>query len=259
MSQALHYALNRHVNTVVGNDPIDLQDRAAVAETLSRQTKLIRDEFLELVNDGINANNATEVRDGLADIIVTADGMYHRLSLEHPRTHLWGFDDVNWQEQILSIHDCLTSLENLGEYLDTAPVSQLQNTIKVLCDGILYGVYALAAKWDVDLEADQEAVYQSNMSKFDLDEDTAADGIAKYAALEVKTELFPKELDGLTYYVIKCVENSTGTDGKVYRVGKFLKSVLFEEPVLTSFTDNHPLNEFIATGPTFILPEPATA
>lgn len=256
MSNARHYALNRHVNSVVGNDPIDLMDRDALVQTLGRQTKLIRDEFQELVEDGINGASAQQIRDGLADIIVTVDGMYHRLSLEYPRTHLWGYDDINWQEQILTINSCLLSLEMPGaDYLTEAPVSQVQNTIKVLCDGILYGVYALAAIWDVDLEEDQEAVYNSNMSKFDLDELTAADGIAKYAALEVKTELFPKELDGLTYYVIKCVVDSTGTDGKAYRVGKFLKSVLFEEPIFTSYTENHPLNEFVATGPTVVLPE----
>ena len=241
-----HYQLNAIFNTVGGNHPIDNTDLDQINRVLKRQFDLINEEFTEMVEKGINMRDLHEIRDGLGDTLVTVDGLYFRLGMEYPRVQLWddftGFDHV---DGVYSIEESLIMLKKMinGE-VGQVNTSQVLNFIKVMADGIVHGVYMLAHQWDIDLAADQRAIIAANMSKFDTDEDTAIEGVAKYAALEVKNELFPNVVDGVTYYVIRCVETTIGTDGKAYANGKILKSVNFHEPKLEPLPEGHKLLSF---------------
>lgn len=240
-----HLALNRHVNNVVANYPIDLSlARAQWCQIGKRQIDLILDEAKEL-RDGIELSKQgaerqsdayREIRDGIADVIVTLDGLVHRLGLNEPdfetllapgrppvdkHEHEWLISHLQILEQTFT-----QLCENAEQAVD------LQAIHERVAD-CYETVYDLARAWNVNIDADQLAVYESNMSKFDLDKATAMEGVLKYSALGVKTEIFPTELDGVAYYVIKCVEDCVDHQGKVHRAGKFLKSVNFREPVLT--------------------------
>lgn len=238
-----HSELNAHINTIVGNNLIDTSDFAATIEVLRRQHDLINSEYEEMVA-GVAANDVNEIRDGLGDVIVTVDGMYHRLGLEYPRYDLWDKSGYTIDELIVMIG---ADLEILREFTQAADYGNSKgfflHKVKTQCDAILWAVYMLGKLWGVDLQADQEAIYASNMSKFDTDIEVARKGIEKYAALAVDTAVVPNEINGLTYHVIKCVATSVGTDGKKYSIGKFLKSIYFKEPVLVPLPAGAPLYE----------------
>ncbi len=241
-----HYHLNATFNHVGGNLPIENTDIDAIVKVLARQHDLIAEEFTEMVEKGINVRNLKEVRDGLGDVLVTVDGLYYRLGLEYPRVELWGdFGDFNYTDGVYGIDEGLILLKQIisGEVTQET-ASRLLHVIKVSADSIVHGVYLLAHHWGVDLAADQRAIVASNMSKFDTDEDTAIEGITKYAELEVKSELVPNTVDGVVYHVIRCTESTKGKDGKTYSIGKILKSVNFHEPHLEDLVDDHPLRLF---------------
>ena len=240
-----HLALNKHVNTVVGNHPIDpTTQRAEWCAAGKRQIDLILDEAKEL-RDGIelskqgeqhHAKARQEIRDGVADVIVTLDGLVHRLSLNLPdltiviENHDRAPVDKYEYEWLLNHLQVLEQM--LAELCaDSEKTIDFDALYSHLFDAY-EATYDLARAWDININADQVAVYESNMSKFDLDKATAMTGVLKYAELGVKTDLFPNDIDGQTYYVIKCVEDCVDSKGKTHRAGKFLKSVNFREPVL---------------------------
>lgn len=239
-----HFELNSLINTIPGNNPVDLNDTAAALEVVRRQRDLIQSEFEELRDDGIKAKNITEVRDGIADVIVTVDGMYFRLGLEYPRVHLWEPQGLSVEELLRTIEVDLTMIgEMLTTGLRDTTMGYFQHRLKVYCDSILHATYELSGKLGIDLINDQEAVFASNMTKFDTDVEVARRGVAKYAELGVKTDLFPNQIDGLTYWVIKCTEDCVDVKGKKYGAGKFLKSIFFKEPELLPLAANAPIYE----------------
>lgn len=241
--QRHHFELNSLINTIVGNLPLGEDDIPAMMQVISRQRDLIDDEFEEL-RAGVNTRNVTEVRDGVADVIVTVDGMYFRLGLEYPRLEI-GRDRVHSPAECLRAMEVDLSMikQMLAAGLDSNTVGYFKHRLKVYCDSILWACYDLSEAYGICIQRDQEAVFASNMSKFDTDIEVGRRGVEKYAALGVKTDLFPNEIDGLTYWVIKCTETCVGNDGKKYGVGKFLKSVYFKEPVLEPLPANAPIFE----------------
>jgi hypothetical protein len=240
-----HFELNSHINTIVGNLPVDVNDVTAMLEIVRRQRNLIHDEFDEL-NAGVKERNISEVRDGIADVIVTVDGMYFRVGLHYPNVG-------SWFDASMSIEDCLQAIEIdltlIEEMLAVGvgnSVGYFKHRLKVYCDSILSSCHHISIHYGVNLLADQMAVYASNMTKFDTDIEVARRGVAKYEALGVRTDIFPNTINGLTYYVIKCTADSVGTDGKKYGAGKFLKSVYFKEPVLEPLPADAPIFELLA-------------
>jgi len=242
-----HFELNSLVNTIVNNLPISEDDVSTLMQVIKRQRDLIHDEFDEL-STGIKERNISEVRDGIADVIVTVDGMYFRVGLEYPRVELWSNRDLSIDEHVRSIEVSLKLMEEMvAAGLDGNTVGYFKHRVKVYCDSILYSCYRLSQEYGIDLLADQEAVFASNMTKFDTDIEVARRGVAKYAEMGVKTDVFPNKIDGLTYHVIKCTEDSVDAAGKKYNAGKFLKSVFFKEPELQPLAANAPIFELFGT------------
>jgi len=255
-----HLLLNSHINFIVSNEPVESKDfkdfsefLAKVGEVANKQHKLINDEYEELRDRGLAAQNIKEVRDGLGDIIVTTDGLLYRLGIPYtnifaPALPVLDPQSVNRSATINSIHERLYGLElNLRALQDRLNDSNYGSHARFLqriagtAEQVYLNVYALAYQLGVDLAADQRAIYTSNLTKFDTDESVAQQGLAKYEAMGVAAALYPKEVDGVVYYVIKCTEDRV-IKGRPFPAGKFLKSVLFQEPVLDPLPEGALLN-----------------
>ncbi len=255
-----HLLLNSHINFIVSNEPVDSKEfkdfsefLAKVGEVANKQHKLINDEYEELRDRGLAAQNIKEVRDGLGDIIVTTDGLLYRLGIPYtnifaPAQPVLDPQSVNRGATIGNIYERLYSLEqNLRALKDRLNDSNYGNhshhlrRIASTAEQVYVNVYALAYEMGVDIAADQRAIYASYLTKFDTDEAVAQQGLAKYEAMGVPVALFPKEVDGVVYYVIKCTEDRV-IKGRPFPAGKFLKSVLFQEPVLDPLPEGALLN-----------------
>lgn len=241
-----HYQLNVQINTIVGNLPIEFNNFDEIKKIMRRQHDLIVDEFHELRDDGIGEKNIREIRDGLADVIVTVDGMFHRLGLQYPNVDAFYFEEEPLEECIEIIE---AELAKAAEFLEMDQYSDLQDLhmrLSAIYGNVIWAVYQLSWLFGVDVQADQEAIYRSNLSKFDTDYDVARKGVEKYDAMGVPTSLFPNTIDGLTYHVIKCTADTVDGNGKRYGAGKFLKSIYFKEPVLVDLPADAPIHAMFA-------------
>jgi Domain of unknown function (DUF4406) len=248
-----HFKLNSHFNQVGGNLTLTNLIMALnnpkfnESEYLDhfytialRQAGLIAEEFQELL-DGHKHLNITEVRDGLGDTIVTVDGLFYRLELKYPDTSKWIDRRADAAVALDFAKHSIESLLAAANDKDALSVEDTRTMFETLGMGILLSMYQLAQKYGIDLQTDQEAIYLSNMSKFDTDEEVAIAGVVKYAELGVKAELVPSTFDGVTYYVIRCTESTVGSNGKTFKIGKILKSVKFQEPQLTTLSNDSPI------------------
>ena len=246
-----HFELNALFNQVGGNHKLsELMAKEATADDssvekvfytlLRRQVELISEEFQELI-DGHNEKSADLIRDGLGDVIVTVDGLFHRLELKYPDTSKWGDLQSDAIQAINAAAQALGAIKLLAVNRDGLNVKTASSMLTQLSMGILLSMYQVAEQYGIDLQADQKAIIASNMSKFDTDEDVAIEGVAKYAALNIKTEIVPSVIDGVTYYVIRCAEDTVDANGKKFFAGKILKSVNFCEPALPPLAEDAPL------------------
>lgn len=234
---AHHYPLNVRVNQVASNNP-QFTD-AARARVMAHQSELIRREFNELLA-GFDQSDLREIRDGLADVIVTVDGLYHRLGLQAPTVTLNvpAPDGSDVAGYVGAIDALLTVIEGVAaravEQAAQEPTQAIAldlGAVRLALDGILASVYAISDILGISVMDDQMAVYTSNMSKFDTDKDTARRTVQKYADLGVVAAIYPATIDDTTYYVVKCSAPTPEADAQRISVGKFLKSVNFAEPV----------------------------
>lgn len=99
----------------------------------------------------------------------------------------------------------------------------------------------IAAALDFDSDADDLLVHESNMSKFDTNREDLEKTIQKYRDLGITTYIVEGKVDDQSRYVVKVAEArdskgqlvdfQTDKNGRKQRVGKFLKSHLWKEPV----------------------------
>lgn len=78
-----------------------------------------------------------------------------------------------------------------------------------------------------DADADMQAVYESNMSKFIKDDADKAAAESKYTGLGLKVSFE----GGYPTMRCRCLETAVGTDGETYRANKVLKSPSYIPPV----------------------------
>lgn len=264
-----HLLLNAAVNSLVGNDPVDLVNFAnfeAYEEQFKlvarKQLKLIRDEFEELRDRGFRDRSVQEVRDGLGDVIVTMDGLLYRLGVPYTNVfapalpvldletrkalELSGVMTFRIQDRLRTIDRALGVLMDRTQAVFLGNITAFKARIGETAEIVYLQVYALAYELGVDLAADQQAIYKSNMTKFDTDTAVAAQGLRKYENMGVAAALFPKEVDGVIYHVIKSTEDRVIGD-RPFPAGKFLKSVLFKEPELEPLRDGALLGKLFVT------------
>jgi len=117
----------------------------------------------------------------------------------------------------------------VDELRDGIAANDLHEIIDGVGDG-LFTIIGLAGRYGFDAAEVLRRVNESQFSKFDKNMDDLLDTRTKYTRLGVETFFIKKEYQGETVYVTKVTETVTGTDGKVYLKGKWLKSVNFKEP-----------------------------
>ncbi len=266
-----HQQLNANVNNLVGNTP----NAHPLLRILTSQGRIIKQEAEELMA-AILAKDITEVRDGLSDVIVTTDGMYHRLGIEgadleevakgaadvsavysgKSASSLLSIvlEQINAQINFLAVVGGLTQdqLDGMAFKSHTSTKEQaneawIKDTI-ASCDSLRRSAYLLSSMFGVDIAADQQAVYESNMSKFDTDRSVAEEGVGRYwRTVGVEVEIFPNTINDVEYFVLKSARDQKGTDGKDYPAGKFLKSSNFFEPRFQPLPEDAPIFEILAS------------
>lgn len=117
----------------------------------------------------------------------------------------------------------------VDELRDGIATNDLHEIIDGVGDG-LFTILGLAGRYGFDAAEVLKRVNDSQFSKFDKNTDDLLDTRTKYTRLGVETFFIKKEYQGETVYVTKVTDTVTGTDGKVYLKGKWLKSVNFQEP-----------------------------
>lgn len=229
-----HFGMNAMVNNVAGNSIA--KDYSGVRFVWTKQLPLIISEFSEL-SAGLLAHDLKEIRDGAADVIVTAEGMIHRLGIGS-----YGFaveKELTIPEIMVRISDLLIELNNADSFFDQNPIfvkasddSEVMNSdiIKPYIALVSY-MYSLSNILGLPVNVDQEAVFESNMSKFDTDLAVAEQGLEKYRKAGIDVRIQENFVNGTTYYIIKSAKDQI-VNGKDYPEGKFLKSVNFFEPRL---------------------------
>lgn len=242
-----HFRLNSVINAIAGNLPVSIEKAYADWVTTGQhQVQLIQEELDELVQ-AIKADDRRGIRDGLADSLVTLDGLFYRLELGYPSLALI-HDEASKLFATGPLAHFLNaaqqSLSALKDYFDSAPGSvtavEARHTWLQSIDHdsvrLLLVLYVVASMLSVDIPRDQLAVYESNLSKFDTDYETACKGLQKYWDQGVKVTLVLSygDIQGaghqLRYYVIKVLEGGLDRNGKMQPAGKFLKSIHFKEP-----------------------------
>lgn len=117
--------------------------------------------------------------------------------------------------------------EEVDELLEAIKNKDMIQVRDAVGDIIVFAV-GVAHKAGFDADADLDAIYSSNMTKFIKDDETLAKTIEKYAKIGVNVNVageYP------TKYVYSN-KDQMDVGGKFYPKGKFLKSVDFVEPKL---------------------------
>lgn len=211
------------INNLVGNTAHPNRETA-----LHQLKGIIRPEMEEL-QIGIDMRDLHETRDGLADVLFTLAGLYGRMGLAIPEhwdlTDLSGLRSTN--DCLRKLFDCQTALEIIAEQ-QFAGISAAMSAIAGNCVELAIKIAQLE---DIDYLSDLEAVIASNMTKFDRDEESAKATRDKYWAISVDT--FQKNQsvseDEPPYIVTFSAKDQHGYDGKDYPMGKWLKSVNFQD------------------------------
>lgn len=254
----LSFQMNAMVNNASGNFPLPLNASAEQhAEACRSQLYIIRSELRELLmalRAGDSVEALREIRDGVADVIVTADGLRHRLCLgSQPDAIAYS---VTRSETISSemagcLHTFNVNFSKLvgadaidEETLELLPASSTcayecgdatsyLNAL-VLVTSCYSIAFQVAHRFGIPVIEDQVAVFRSNMSKFDTDFETAQKTIEKYRNLGIAVHIEEvRSMNGLsldTFYIVKSSQDQD-VGGKDYPKGKFLKSINFQEPV----------------------------
>lgn len=261
-----HFELNRLINEIPGN--VSVYGTSEVIPTAIRQHRIANEELkaeaatalIELTEmEMLPSDDITDwpqfilLRDGLADTIVTYDGLAILLGLDVSRcydrtSHEDEFSTLPWSERVqaamaLWAHVVIPTHDMLGSMFRAAKLTPHVYNHRVVSDLVALVIsYAEQASriMGIDVDADQETVYQSNISKFDTDLSIANLGLRRYLDKGIPAAIFPNEVNGTTYYVIKVTQDHTDENGKDYTRGKFLKGINFKEPQFDAIEEKTP-------------------
>lgn len=214
------------VNNLVGNvkNPSD----ATFAHQL---LKIIIPETQELI-DGLDALDAHEIQDGIADVGFTIAGMYGRMGYDLPAQLSAQYRPCGWRlEDVKSLAFRIKDTLLATEALSVPVLMSYEPDAESALENVLSALMAMSDYFEIDAALDLAIVVNSQFTKFDSSETEAAATAAKYATLNVPTYFEAHQYGDVTYYVTFSAEDSVGNDGKSYPKNKWLKSVNFKEPV----------------------------
>lgn len=131
----------------------------------------------------------------------------------------------NWGAIEKQLHLIKEEVKEFSEAVEADNWKKMRDAVS----DILVVTYGMAHIMGIDADADMQAVQDSNMSKLCTNSDEVQETL-RYYYEEVGIKVFAEGL--LPEVAIKSSENQTGTDGKFYPKGKFLKNTSWHEPRL---------------------------
>lgn len=237
-----HYKGNCYMNQIAGNDPLPpLCSRAEYQPTVLKCIALVAEEVQETCR-AFESNDYNELRDGIADIIVTLDGLVYQCLSGGDENYIpYDLDWLKRGELLLALSEqqrvqqllsaCQRNVESMQLTLaEVSYFSAVQERLRQFSSNIYGLIREVADLCQIPYEEDQKVVLASNLSKFDRTVEDAIRGTVAYAAKGVKTTINQQTLEDGDYYVIKVMEDCTDRAGKFYPKGKFLKSLSFQAP-----------------------------
>lgn len=118
--------------------------------------------------------------------------------------------------------------EEFEELIDAVTQHNITEVRDATAD-ILVTTYGMAHRAGFDADQDMQVVHQSNMSKFCITRDEAAETAMAYEKLGLNVTF--RYLKNGSTAVISAKDQSV--NGKFYPKGKLLKSINFKEPIFT--------------------------
>lgn len=230
------------INTIAGNDPLPQRFPSDWAKGVLSQLALIREEALETMSAD-HCGDLEEFRDGLCDLVVTANGLAHRMGFQavvldpvveqHLQRYGMGYIDYLIHTDIPRI---IGEIRQFTAYTPNRTVLPILGSLQQLYAWTIAVVEDLANHDGFDLMEDHATVFLSNLSKFDRDFETSQRTLAKY--LEMGYPAIGRVVDlgeehgdySGRYWVTVLAEDHVDANGMTLPKGKFLKSVNFIKP-----------------------------
>ena len=241
-------------NAMIGNKPVSPGDDN-FQSVVARQSKIIKQEVFETIDDGFKADNFNEIRDGACDILVTVYGMLYLLDYDYENMIGESIEEFNVSEEMDKLFtypvicEAVTSDEHINKifgnsdktvkdfFIDSltedynrllAAVEKFDESwIVETCVSLVFKAMLIQAVHELDSNADMEIVNESNFSKFCKTEEEAQATIDKFAKINVPATYHPVEV-APELFVVKASKTVVGDDGKEYPEGKQLKSVNYK-------------------------------
>lgn len=201
------------------------------------QLQLLQEELDETFQAYAD-NDDKLLRDGLSDIGVVTDGLFYRLGVHYPsqaelNTPVYGTfgrDQIgNLIGSIQSDVDWLRGMFTLGA--PALSTDQIRNDVRSFGGAILHSLREIYHNLPgVDYEADQLAVWNSNVSKYPRTVEHASQEMQLWSDKGVETYLLDTTVGGEVYYSLR-LRHNTVINGKTVPAGKIIKPSTFREPV----------------------------
>lgn len=244
----------RRFNAAAGN----LMGESTI-DNMLMQASLIQEEGGEI----LDAQSLVEVLDGISDLLVVGFGLWQRVSTTTiPEDTVLNYREVELKSALdnckidplakalfepnadIKIEDALASHvygPNISRVVQQSAVDVIAACVKLIEEtGLGKDVGEIITKY-------YDAVYLSNMSKFDLTHEDARSTQDKYASMGLPTSIHEKvvaidpndiypgydDIGGLKetrIYVVRVAETTT-IGNKVYPKGKVMKSIHYKDPV----------------------------
>lgn len=228
------------INHLVGNHA-NHEDLFGIAKQLEIIASEVREGIVSLYKNNFGNNG---FRDDVQDILFTVYGLFYRANI-NPERAFYTPTENNFKayfkdealDNLISYANVLTLLSN--KIADHAANNEpLTNedivTITVVLTSLQTFAYNAGLSCGFPVMIDYAEVVRSNMTKFDTTLEDAEATRDKYAAIGIVTVTVPGEyfIEDKPYsvFICKSAHDQTGTDGKDYPGGKWLKSIRFREP-----------------------------
>lgn len=185
-------------------------------DAATKALNLVHSEINETV-DALADNDTTEIRDGLADILVTlyGAGLAFRLDLGEADT-----------PTIESRLDSIERLKRLSVEISQHHHFQQLGELAATLETLVGTVYRIGEFEELNVDADLAEVTKSNLSKIAPTIDDAEKSVDAYKAKGVETHIEPCVYGG--FIIVSSKRQYNGSE--IIDAGKFLKAVTYCPP-----------------------------
>ena len=206
-------------------------------EAVEAQLSLIDEELDELVC-GFDLLSILDIRDAIADVLVTVYGLAHRTGINADLTgaNIENIDDlivcfpglfikgseIDSKDSSILLSGVIRSFASLSKACEDELIEEIESGIFY----IIFYSYCLAGVLRIDADADFDIVHKSNISKFCVDENEVIETKKHYAAKGVGVFCrgnFPE-------VSVLSIDDQYDDTGKFYKKGKQLKSAYWKAP-----------------------------